>query len=96
MAMLWAVTKRVMGSCFQALKSALIAMGIEKFMGILKQLILDHVIKHVRNSLLGKVLLYYLQKMGELMGNIWEVMKRNGGSASDAARAVRACIDSSR
>ena len=71
-------------------------MGIEKFMGILKQLILDHVIKHVRNSLLGKVLLYNLQKMGELMGNIWEVMKRNGGSASDAARAVRACIDSSR
>ena len=67
------ILKKVASKIFKAVTSALIAMGVEKLLAFIKKLILDHVGKYIRESVIGAAAFGAIDRMMDAMSKIWRV-----------------------
>ena len=102
-AMLLAIGKKVLGKIGKAVRSALISMGIQKFLAFLKKLIVDKVMDFIKNRITticavgsaagltaaAATTVGGIQKMTDAMSAIWEA---TGGNVEESKRLIQATV----
>ena len=87
--MLYEAGKRVMRKIGQAVRSALIALGVEKLMTFLKKLIVENILDYFRSNLIGKASMGAVKTLSEAMDKIW---KSTDGDVKESKRLIETTI----
>ena len=92
---IFSVIKTVLSKVGQAAYRAFVALGVEKFLNYLKDLILKFVVDHVKDTIVGKLLFNSMDKLKQAMNDIWQHMKKAGRSVAEAMAVIDRCLVSS-
>lgn len=87
--MLLAAGKTVLGKIGKAVRSALIALGVEKLLAYLKKFIVEHVFEYIRKNVVGVAAMGAIKKMTDAMDNIW---KATDGNVEHSKQLIRTTV----
>ena len=91
-ALFWAAAKSGIAKCGKAILSAMVSLGVDKFLTWLKTFIIDNIIVHIK-FLISKLLFPLFDSLAEKLEKIWELMKKKGHQVAEAIGLINSDLD---